>query len=78
MFLYVTRSAGDGPTPIPPQEGGGGCAPIGEMTPQVDIPGPTSRRWGEVPHCLLWMAAWTHLANGEGNCLPLCGLDAEK
>ena len=47
------------------------CAPVGETTPQVDILGPTSRRWGEVPHRRLGMAAWTHLANGEGNCLPL-------
>ena len=54
------------------------CAPVGETTPQVDIPGPTSRRWGEVPHRRLGMAAWTHLANGEGICLPLRGLDAEK
>ena len=54
------------------------CAPVGETTPQVDILGPTSRRWGEVPHCRLGMAASTHLANGEGSCLPLCGLDAEK
>ena len=46
--------------------------------PQVAIPGPTSRRWGEVPHRRLGMAAWTHLANGEGICLPLRGLDAEK
>ena len=54
------------------------CAPVGETTPQVAIPGPTSRRWGEVPHRRLGMAAWTHLANGEGICLPLRGLDAEK
>ena len=54
------------------------CAPVGETTLQVDIPGPTSRRQGEVPHRRLGMAAWTHLANGEGSCLPLCGLDAEK
>ena len=54
------------------------CAPVGETTPQVDIPGPTSRRGGEVPHRRLGMAAWAHLANGEGVCLPLRGLDAEK
>ena len=54
------------------------CAPVGETTPQVDIPGPTSRRWGEVPHRRLGMAACTHLANGEGICLPLRGLNAEK
>ena len=54
------------------------CAPVGETTPQVAIPGPISRRWGEVPHRRLGMAAWTHLANGEGICLPLRGLDAEK
>ena len=52
--------------------------PVGETTPQVAIPGPTSRRWGEVPHRRLGMAAWTHLANGEGICLPLRGLDAKK
>ena len=52
--------------------------PVGETTPQVAIPGPTSRRWGEVPHRRLGMAAWTHLANGEGICLPLHGLEAEK
>ena len=45
------------------------CAPVGETTPQVAIPGPTSRRWGEVPHRRLGMAAWTHVANGEGICL---------
>ena len=49
--------------------------PVGETTPQVAIPGPTSRRWGEVLHRRLGMAAWTHLANGEGICLPLRGLD---
>ena len=54
------------------------CAPVGETTPQVAIPGSSSRRWGEVPHRQLRMAAWTHLANGEGICLPLHGLDAEK
>ena len=42
------------------------CAPVGGTTPQVAILGPTSRRWGEVPHRRLGMAAWTHLANGEG------------
>ena len=26
------------------------CVPVGEVTPQVDILGPKSRRWGEVPH----------------------------
>ena len=46
--------------------------------PASGHPGPTSRRWGEVPHCRLGMAAWTHLANGEGICFPLRGLDAEK
>ena len=54
------------------------CAPVGEKTPQVDILGPTIRCWGEVPHRRLGMAAWTHLSNSEGSCLPLCGLDAEK
>ena len=54
------------------------CAPVGETTPQVAIPGPTSRRWGEVPHRRLGMAAWTHLAKGKGICLPLRGPDAEK
>ena len=52
--------------------------PVGEKTPQVDIPGPTSCRWGEVPHRRLGMATWTHVATGEGSCLPLCGLDTEK
>ena len=47
--------------------------PVGEMTPQVDIPGPKSRRWGVVPHCRFGMTAWTHLANGEGSCPPLRG-----
>ena len=46
--------------------------------PALDIPRSTSRRFGEVPHCRLRMAAWTHLANGEDGCLPLCGLDIEK
>ena len=45
--------------------------------PASGHPRPTSRRWGEVPHRRLGMAAWTHLANGEG-ILPLRGLDAEK
>ena len=54
------------------------CAPIGEKTPQVDILGPKSRSWGEVPHRRLGMAAWTHLANDEGSCLPMCRLDTEK
>ena len=53
------------------------CAPVGEKTLQVDIPRPKSRCWGEVPHRSLGMAAWTHLANGEGSYLPLCGLDTE-
>ena len=57
-----------------------GCyvAPSGETTPQVDIPGPTSRRWGELPHRRLGIAAWTHLANSKGICFPPRGLDAEK
>ena len=46
--------------------------PSGGKTPQVDIPGPKSRRWGGVPHRRLGMTAWTHLANGEGSCPPLC------
>ena len=54
------------------------CPFFGETTPQVAIPGRTGRRWGEVPQRRLGMAAWTHLANGEGICLPLRGLDAEK
>ena len=45
------------------------CAPVGETTPQVDILGPTSRRWGEVPHRRLGMAAWTHLANVAFLCV---------
>ena len=48
------------------------CAPVKETTQQVDIPGPTSRRWGEVPHRRLGMAAWTYLANGEGTFAFLC------
>ena len=50
---------------------------VREKTPQVDILGPTGRRWGEVPHCRLGMATWTHLANGKGSCLPRA-LDTEK
>ena len=44
----------------------------------MDIPGPTSRGWGEVLRRRLGIAAWTQLANGEGNCLLLCGLDEDK
>ena len=29
------------------------CAPIGEVTPQVDILGPNNRRWGGIPRVLL-------------------------
>ena len=54
------------------------CAPVGEKTPQVDIPGPKSRCWGEAPHRWRGMTAWTHLANSKGSCLPLCGLDTEQ
>ena len=46
--------------------------------PRVAILGPKNRCWGEVPHRRLGMATWTHLANGEGSCLPMCGLDTEK
>ena len=28
------------------------CAPVGEVTLPVDIPGPSSRRWGGLLHCL--------------------------
>ena len=52
--------------------------PCWGKAPQMDIPGPTSRRRREVSHCRLVMAAWMHLANGEGSCLPLCGLNTEK
>ena len=53
------------------------CSPAGEKTPQVDIPGPKSRRSGGDPH---WfgMTAWSHLTNGQDICPPLCGLDTEQ
>ena len=54
------------------------CALVGGKTPQVDIPGPTSRRWGEAPHRRCGTSAWTPVPNGEGSCLPPCGLDTEK
>ena len=54
------------------------CAPVGETTPQVDISGTNSRRWGELPYRRLGMTAWTHVAKCEGICLPLRGLDAKK
>ena len=46
--------------------------------PQVDIPGPKSRRLGGFPHRRYGVSAWTHLANGEGCCPPLCGPDTEQ
>ena len=45
--LPVLSASHDGqksPPPFTP------CAPVGEVTPQVEILGPQSRRWGGVPH----------------------------
>ena len=53
-------------------------SPVGEKTPQVDIPGPKNRRWGGLPHCRFGMTPSTHLANGEGCCPHLCGPDKEQ
>ena len=47
------------------------CPRRGETTPQVDHLGRTRRCWGQVPHRRLGIAAWTYVANGEGDCLPL-------
>jgi hypothetical protein len=38
-------------------------APVREVTPQVDIPGPNSRCWGGLPHRRHEGSAWTQLAN---------------
>ena len=45
--------------------------PLGEVSPQVDILGPKSRRWGGAPHRQYGVSAWTHLS--KGRCPPLCG-----
>ena len=58
-------------------EAGGCYVPrSGEKTPQLDIPRPKSRRWGEVPHRRLGMAAWTRVA--KASCLPPFGLDGHR
>ena len=44
--------------------------------PQVDVLGPKSRRWGDTAG--LGVPTWTHLANIEGSCPPLCGHDTEQ
>ena len=54
------------------------CAPVGEVTPQVGIPGLKSCRCGRVPHRWYEVSTWTDLANGEGSCPPLCGPDTEQ
>ena len=54
--------------------------PRREATPQVDILGPKSRRWGGVPHRRYGSSTWTPLVNGKGLlCCPLlCGPDTEQ
>ena len=52
------------------------CAPFKEVTPEVDIVVLKCCRWGRV--CWYGASAWKHLANGEGHCPPLCGLDTEQ
>ena len=54
------------------------CAPVGEVTLQVDILGPKSRHWGGIPHRQYGVSTWTYLANSEGSRPPLCGPDTEQ
>ena len=47
------------------------CAPVGEVTLQVDILGPKSCPWGGFPHHRYGSSAWTCLAKGKDSCPPL-------
>ena len=44
---------------------------------QVDILGLKSCRWGGIPQRRRGVSKWTHQANGEGSCPPLCGPETE-
>ena len=48
------------------------CAPVGEVTPEVDILGPKSRRWEGSPTAGMGVPIWTHLATSEGRCSLPC------
>ena len=54
------------------------CAPVGEVTPRVDILGPNSRCWGGVLYRLSGVSTWMPLANSEGSCPPPCVLNKEQ
>ena len=54
------------------------CALVREVTPQVDILRPNSRRQRALHHHRYGLSAWMHLANGKGRCPPLCGPDTEQ
>ena len=80
MKWSEVRSGDKGPAPMHPKwqilDAVAGSPPPPWMTPQADILGPKRHHRGGFPHRRY--GAWTHLANGEGRCPPLCGPATEQ
>ena len=52
--------------------------PCDRLHPPAPDLGPKSCCCGGIPHRRYGPSLWTHLANGEGSCPPLCGPDTEQ